>query len=398
MINTEQSQFKIAVITTVYYPLSHADVIVSRWIKPFEHDDMFGWGNPKSKIVSMYVDQFPVNDMARKISSDHNIRIYDSVEKALTLDVKSLAVDAVLLIGEHGTYPENEFGQKLYPRKELFDKIIEVFKRSGKVVPLFCDKHLSWNPDWADEMIQTVRDMKIPFMAGSTAPFTGTVPSIKLTDNSKIKEAIGIYNGELDAYGFHSLEFVQSFLERREGGESGVKSVKVYLADQVWDAMAKGEWSEKLFHETLHRIKHKKVEDIIAANKGISGHPRQPAAFCLEHLDGTRVTHIQLHGFEDFAIGLHLERDDEMLTARLTWGGSTNGHFAMLNHYLEEMFFTKQGPLPLERTLLTTKTLARCLRATKSAGQRFLTSELHVSYQPYPNLKTDFLSDTRPLR
>ena len=51
----------------------------------------------------------------------------------------------MLLIGEHGDYPYNDKGQKLYPRYELFQKIVEVFKKSDRSVPVFNDKHLSYD-------------------------------------------------------------------------------------------------------------------------------------------------------------------------------------------------------------------------------------------------------------
>ena len=59
----------------------------------------------------------------------------------------TLAVDGVLLIAEHGDDPANEKGQKLYPRYELFEQILSVFRNSGRTVPVFNNKHLSWNWD-----------------------------------------------------------------------------------------------------------------------------------------------------------------------------------------------------------------------------------------------------------
>ena len=62
-------------------------------------------------------------------------------------------MDCVLLIGEHGDYEINEIGQKLYPRYRLFNGITEVFKEDGLSVPVFNDKHLSWNFEWAADMV-----------------------------------------------------------------------------------------------------------------------------------------------------------------------------------------------------------------------------------------------------
>ena len=44
------------------------------------------------------------------------IPIFDTVSEALTLGGKELAVDGVVLVGEHGIYHSNLKGQKYYPR------------------------------------------------------------------------------------------------------------------------------------------------------------------------------------------------------------------------------------------------------------------------------------------
>ena len=55
--------FKIGVVATIYYPASHADVIVSRWLEPRPEDREWGWDTPQSRIASLYVAQFPAQDV-----------------------------------------------------------------------------------------------------------------------------------------------------------------------------------------------------------------------------------------------------------------------------------------------------------------------------------------------
>ena len=57
------------------------------------------------------------------------------------------------------------------------DQIVNVFEDSGRSVPVFNDKHLSWNWDWAKEMYDTSRSMGFPLMAGSSLPVTWRTPS-----------------------------------------------------------------------------------------------------------------------------------------------------------------------------------------------------------------------------
>ena len=44
------------------------------------------------------------------------MKIYPTIAEALTLGGGKLAVDGVVLVGEHGNYPKNEKGQTKYPR------------------------------------------------------------------------------------------------------------------------------------------------------------------------------------------------------------------------------------------------------------------------------------------
>src|SRR5437867_816715 len=64
--------------------------------------------DPGVDVVSFYADQFPMGDMARDVSKRFSVPLFGSIDEALCLGGKSLAIDAVLLIGEHGDYPANE--------------------------------------------------------------------------------------------------------------------------------------------------------------------------------------------------------------------------------------------------------------------------------------------------
>src|SRR5205823_3119397 len=124
----------------------------------------------------------------------------------------------VLLIAEHGDYPYNAKGQKLYPRQEYFQKIVEVFRRSGRPVPVFCDKHLSYDRTKAREMVETARRMGFPLMAGSSLPVTWRRPELELPLGVKITEALVASRGELEIFGIHALEALQCMVERRTRG------------------------------------------------------------------------------------------------------------------------------------------------------------------------------------
>ena len=165
---------KVAAIFTVMHHRSHAHVILENFLEPYLFNGKRT--EPGVEVVSFYADQRPAGDMAQEVSRQYRIPIFKTIEEALCLGGKRLAVDAVLSIGEHGQYPTNKLGQTEYPRKRFFDAIVAVMRRSRRFVPLYNDKHLSYRWDWAKEMVEAARELGIPFMAGSSVPLAHAFP------------------------------------------------------------------------------------------------------------------------------------------------------------------------------------------------------------------------------
>ena len=62
-------------------------------------------------------------------------------------------------------------------------------------------------------------------MAGSSIPLTVRTPecdTLRRRDGS----AVMLGYGDLDAYGFHTLESLQCMVEQRKDGETGIRSVE----------------------------------------------------------------------------------------------------------------------------------------------------------------------------
>ena len=88
--------------------------------------------------------------------------MYPTIAEALRCGGSKLAVDGVLIIGEHGDYPRNEKGQILYPRYEFFRQAVEVFETDGRAVPVFNDKHLSYSFTKARSMVESLEAAGFP--------------------------------------------------------------------------------------------------------------------------------------------------------------------------------------------------------------------------------------------
>jgi hypothetical protein len=180
------------------------------------------WVDAGVDVVSFYADQFPMGDMARDASRRFGVPLFKTIDEALCVGGREMAVDAVLLIGEHGRYPANELGQRMYPRKEFFDQIVATMRRSGRFVPVFNDKHLSYRWDWAKAMYDQAQELAIPLMAGSSVPLAQRLPPVVLPANAVVEEAVSIHGGGVESYDFHALEVLQSMIERlrKAGGRA----------------------------------------------------------------------------------------------------------------------------------------------------------------------------------
>jgi hypothetical protein len=348
------------------------------------------WHHPPFDVVSAYVDQFPKGDLARRRSREFGFPIYKTIAEALRCGGEKMAVDAVLIIGEHGDYPRNEFGQKKYPRYEFFKQTVDVFKKDGRTAPVFNDKHLSWKWEWAKEMAETSRAMDFAFLAGSSLPVTWRMPSIDLPYNAPTDEVMCVAMGGVDSYDFHALETIQCMAERRKGGETGVKWLEALKGDAAWAAMAKGSfakggWSAELFHACLARCQTLKQTEVFSHRyptpEMMRAMVKEPIVYRYEHRDGLRATMMLLNGLVgDFTFAAKLRGKKEPLSTLFYLPPNPNVVYsAALMSKAEETFRTGKAPYPVERTQLTAGLVeAGCQSLTK--GKRLDTAHLKVKY------------------
>jgi len=383
---------KLAGITTRFFKYSHTQHIIDRFL------DGYGWNgthhHPEMDLVSLYVDQVGANDLSRERAARYpSMRIYPTIAEALTLGGPKLAVDGVVLVGEHGDYPKNDRGQTKYPRYEFFSQIVEVFRQSGRSVPVFSDKHLSWNWEWARKMYDTSREIGFPFLAGSSLPVTWRIPSVEMPLGARIREALCVCYGGVDSYDFHGLETIQCMVERRQGAESGVKWMQAYRGPSFWDAMRQGEWPRELMNAALcrsHTLAPARAgfNDVFPSAEEMERLVRDPVAYRYQHNDGLMCTMLLLHGLiRDFNFAAYVEGQSRPWSTQMYLpmpDGRTTlaSFFSPLVHHMETMFLTGKAPYPIERTLLTTGLTAAGVESLYRNGAKVETPQLAIRYQP----------------
>ena len=73
---------RIALLATEVRLHSHAQHFVDRFLLGYGWEG--GWRRPEVDLVSLYVDQFPENDLARATAARHGVPIHGSIREALT--------------------------------------------------------------------------------------------------------------------------------------------------------------------------------------------------------------------------------------------------------------------------------------------------------------------------
>ncbi|MDA1013263.1 MAG: hypothetical protein O3A00_02290 [Planctomycetota bacterium] len=380
---------RLAIVTTEWRFHSHAWHMGERFLVGYPIQGR--WHQPPIDVVSVYVDQTPKNDLSRQRSKEFGFPIYPTIGEALRCGGNKLAVDAVLVIGEHGDYPRNDIGQKKYPRYEFFKDVVDVFKKDGRSVPVFNDKHLSWKWDWAKEMADTSREMGFPFLAGSSLPVTWRMPSIDMPYGADVEEVMCMSIGSVDSYDFHALETIQCMAERRKGGETGVVWVEAMRGDAVWKAMdqgswQKGGWDPALFESCLCRsqtlIQPPTFSHRYPTAKQMRSWVKDPIVYRFQYADGLRGTMLMMNGLlNDFTFAAKLKGQSEPLSTLFYLPPTPNVVYsAALMSKAEQMFLTGKAPYPIERTLLTSGLVEAGVRSL-AHKKRVATPYMNVKYQ-----------------
>ena len=382
-----RSRPRIAVVGTVINKYSHMEHFVDRLLEGYGWQG--SWHQPQLEVASLYCDQFPEQDLAHERSRRRGVPLYPTLTEALTLGGSKLAVDGVVIIGEHGNYPRNENGQVLYPRHRFLMESVRVFEQSGRAVPVFQDKHLS--TDWTEcrEQVAATHRLGFPYLAGSSLPVTWRIPEVEIPWGADLEESVSVAYGGIDSYDFHAYETAQCMSERRRGGEVGVRSVHMLQGGAVCDWLAENPATWQLVKAALTRSFSLRprpgytfaVPDLPWLRENGSGFSLNR----IEHRDGFRSTMVLLNGMvQDFTYAGRL-RGGKVVSCQMHLPmpprlSTLASFFSPLVHHIEQMVLNGKAPYPIERTLLTSGLTLAGVESLHRGSQRLETPYLDVAY------------------
>ncbi len=362
---------RVAAILNTYFPNSHADVFMGRLLQGYRLNGKTY--SPRVDVVSLYVDQFPFNDMAREQAGEFGAKIYPTVAEALRCGGKRIAVDGVAVIGEHGNYPRTPRGNYRYPRYRYFQEIAKVFEEDGAVIPYFNDKYFAYEWEDARRMFDRIRGMKIPFLCGSTLPLTWRRPALEYPAGVELEELLAVSFSDLEEHAYHAIELLQAMAERRKGGETGIAAIRCVTGDEVWNLGRQGEWSQDLLDAALSR-RINPVPDGVAS---------PPEAIQVRYRDGLKATVLNLNAktrdylFAGRRTGRR-EPDSSCFYIQLY----NHNHWSFMVRNFEDFVLTRRQPNPIERTLLSTAVNLFGLESRLQNSKWMETPELAIRYGP----------------
>jgi len=376
---TQQAKPRIAVLASYWGATrSHADWIVNKLIDGYWWDGAYT--PSRVEVVSIYLHQHDESLLAQKVARAKGIPVYKTVGEAVMLGGKELAVDGVVIVAEHGEYATDLKGHWLLPRWWIYNQVVRVFEQSKRSVPVFNDKHLSYNWDEAKWMFDKSRELNFPLTGGSSIPIYFRKPEIEIEIDTPIKNSIVLGGTGDEGAIFHAIDVLQGFVERRKGGETGVKTIQSIRGPETWRWVEANSWAGKLM-DSVAKSFELAPESLRSGNQ---------ANMCLiEYNDGTKAAVISGQGVGWTYAGEIEGRKEQTIISMLGWAGPFDQYHASnaQPHWIVEMMLSKKEPFNAERLLLSTGITNHYMESNwqgsrySAVGRRVETPFLNMTYR-----------------
>jgi hypothetical protein len=376
---TTQKRPRIACLVSYWAATrSHADWIVTKLL------DGYWWQGAHTpsrvEVVSVFIHQLEISPLGQKVCKSKNIPIFKTVSEAVTLGGKELAVDGVVIVAEHGEYATDLKGHWLLPRWWIYQQVIRVFEQSKRSVPVFNDKHLSYNWDEAKWMFDKSRELNFPLTGGSSIPTYYRKPEIELDIDVPIRNSIVLGGTADEGAIFHAIDVLQAFVERRKGGETGVKSVQSIRGPETWKWIESNPWASRLVDSVAKNFQFK---------PGYFQESPQANMCIVEYNDGTKAAVISGRDVGWTWAGEIEGRKEATIISMLDWPGPFSQYHASNSqpHWITEMMVTKKEPFNAERLLVSTGITNHYMESNwengrySAIGRRIETPVLNIKYR-----------------
>ena len=239
------------------------------------------------------------------------------------------------------------------------------------------------------EFARVARERNLELRSGASLSLTWRLPPVELPWETPLADALVVAQGPFPGAEMQALDALAPVIERRRGGESGVRRVYYLEGEAVWRAGDRGLWSWPLLAAALSRSDSPQGDSVLDGRTqdlvGLGQVPklaRQPRALALEHEDGLRTTVLTLDGVvADFNFAVRAV-DGAVVSAQLFRAPPPGEqHFSLLAAALEDWFRGGPPGWPLERGLLIAGLLETFAQPAARDPRGVATPDLRIKYR-----------------
>jgi hypothetical protein len=354
---------------------SPSQQLLDRFLMGYPRDGMLH--KPAVRELCTYLPPTSESDFGRR-REEFSLNVASNVEQAVD------GADGVFIISRR-------------PGAMANDRFAEIaLARAPKGAACFVHGALSSSLERGRAMAKVAASRQINLLAGTPLCVTWRLPEMQLPRDLVLSEALIVVQispqsgppGSLAGAELNALEGLLPILERRRGGEAGVRSVHLLEGDDVWRAGQRKLWSWPLLAAALSRS-HTPLGDPVLDGRtqdiaGLGLVPklaRHPEAWLIEHRDGLRTSILVLDGVVgDINFALRAG-DGRVFSAQLFRPPPpVEQHFSLLAAAVENFFESRKAPWPLERNLLIAGLLEAFRNPATRGGRAIATPELNVAY------------------
>ena len=373
---------RLAILASRWTPGSPARRIADRFLIGYPRQGR--WHRPPMEVVSLYVDRTPEADQSRERAAEFGFRVYPSVAETLRCGTGRLAVDGVLVLAGQ---EEDSSAESSGP--DLVEPMVEVFEEDLRAVPVYWDQPLGLAQ--ARKMVEASRQLKFPVLAGSSLPMTWRLPPLELPIGCRVEQALMVGIGSRRSDRYRALETMQAMVERRRGGETGVRSVQSVAGQAVWRAGSSGRWSHELLEAALARsdslqgrtLKDGRPRDLLNSGE-LPRLVEHPEACLVDYSDGVKAALLVLNGaVGDFTFAARLRGVAGVQSTQFFLPPEPNlAGSVCLAARIEDMIQSGRSPVSPERAWIVSGILDRWIESKSKGGLRLETPELKLEYRP----------------
>ena len=381
-IRTRPGARRLAILASRWTPGSPARQVADRFLIGYPREGR--WHRPAMDVVSLYVDHAPKADQSRERAAEFGFRIYSSVAETLRCGRDRLSVDGVLMLAGQGD--DSSSGPS---GSDLIEPMVRVFEEDGLVVPVYWDEPLGLAQ--ARGMVEASRQLGFPVLAGSSLPMTWRLPPLELPTGSRVEQALLVGIGTRRSDRYRALETLQAMVERRRGGETGVRSVQAVEGQAVWRAGSSGRWSRELLQAAVARsdslqgetLKDGRPRDLVGSGE-LPRLVEHPEACLVDYSDGLRAAVLVLNGaVGDFTFAARLGDASGVASTQFLLPPEPNrAGSACLAARIEDLIQSTRSPVRPERAWIAAGILDRWMESRKKKGVTLDTPELMLEYRP----------------